>query len=247
MLDDPDALFDLVKGSEADEIAQEMARLFVDTGAIKFGKFPLKYGRATPYILDPNLLSQGCHGFDIGRPYAKTIDRVFGPSVTVLYAASPRALPFATLAAWYYGTLANPMCSWACPTSPAGPANSPSVIFGAQPTSNSNVVIIDDVFTSGVAVREAVSRLKILGANILGVCALVDRKEKSKQGRWMTEEIRHDTGVKVVACAAINDVVKHIPEAVLPAERRATILGTLGASAQIVIEPENPRGSTLPD
>lgn len=75
------------------------------------------------------------------------------------------------------------------------------------------IVIIDDVLTSGKAVREAIDILKASPeAKLVGIVQLVDRQEKgqSGSGKSTVQEVEEEFGVPVEPIIGLDDIVKYL-------------------------------------
>ena len=87
------------------------------------------------------------------------------------------------------------------------------------------VVIIDDVMTSGKAIREAISIIKSQGGTLVGIIVALDREEKmpsqsEKEGKGddgsprgsAIGEVKRETGVPVLAILTLTDIVAGMKE-----------------------------------
>lgn len=75
------------------------------------------------------------------------------------------------------------------------------------------IVIIDDVLTSGKAIREAIDILKASPeAKLVGIVQLVDRQEKgqSGSGKSTVQEVEEEFGVPVEPIIGLDDIVKYL-------------------------------------
>lgn len=80
------------------------------------------------------------------------------------------------------------------------------------------IVIIDDVLTSGKAIREAIDILKASPeAKLVGIVQLVDRQEKGQNGRGQSgsgkstvQEVEEEFGVPVEPIIGLDDIVKYL-------------------------------------
>ena len=70
--------------------------------------------------------------------------------------------------------------------------------------------MIDDVLTSGKAIRESAELILETGASIEGVLIALDRKERAKSGKSAVEELEDELNVPVHSLASINDVIDYL-------------------------------------
>ena len=82
------------------------------------------------------------------------------------------------------------------------------MIVGAPITTDSKVVIVDDVMTAGTALRESLQLLKGLGnPKISGVLIAVDRMEKGQGEKSATQEVKAEFGIEVFSIVTIEEIV----------------------------------------
>lgn len=74
------------------------------------------------------------------------------------------------------------------------------------------IVIIDDVLTSGKAIREAIQIIKAAPeAELVGIAQLVDRQERGQQGtRSTVQEVEEEFGVPVEAVLRMEDIMAYM-------------------------------------
>jgi orotate phosphoribosyltransferase len=77
------------------------------------------------------------------------------------------------------------------------------------------IVIIDDVLTSGKAVREAIQIIQDAPeATLVGIVQLVDRQERGQgeSGKSSVQEVEEDFGVPVEPIIGMNDIMVYLEE-----------------------------------
>lgn len=75
------------------------------------------------------------------------------------------------------------------------------------------IVIIDDVMTSGKAIREAIDIIdKHPDATLVGIVQLVDRAERGKgdDGRGTVQEVEDEFKVPVEAIVNVEDIMRYL-------------------------------------
>jgi orotate phosphoribosyltransferase len=203
--------------AEHDEVVLELMQLLLARSAIRFGKFPLRSGKMSGYYVDAGTLCAGHDMYTVGRALAITIRHHFGEDVDVIFAAGQDALPVAVLATQYYALLVGYPAEWGY-VRPLD-LNVPPQTLGGFLGENRKAVIIDDVLTSGSSIRCAVDTVRATGATVVGVCTLLDRREREK-GKHVSSNLARDLGTKVVTCATIGEISKKLPESAFTPEQR---------------------------
>ncbi|MBQ8786656.1 MAG: orotate phosphoribosyltransferase, partial [Oscillospiraceae bacterium] len=91
------------------------------------------------------------------------------------------------------------------------------MFIGKQLVDGEKVVIIDDVMTSGKALRESMPKLKSAAdVNVTGMVITVDRMEKGQGDMSAVQEVKRDFGIDVYSIVTIADIIEAIENDVVP-------------------------------
>ena len=133
----------------------DFIHFLVRAEALKFGTFTLKSGRIAPYFLNAGCFNTGETLHLLGRFYAQALldnklecDTIFGPA----YKGIPLAV--ATCNVLYSDFQKNVSYAFNRKEVKDHGADVGKVMVGASLTTESKVVLIDDVITAGTAIRE---------------------------------------------------------------------------------------------
>lgn len=144
----------------------------------------------------------------LGAAYAKAIaqadlrpDLVFGPA----YKGVPLAV--ATSMAWAQSGDDLPYCFDRKEAKDHGEGG---MFVGTTPAGGQRVVLVDDVITSGISIRESVAKLKAAApVEIAGVVVAVDRQEVSDGAtKSSVQALQDELGVPVCSIVTIRDIVE---------------------------------------
>lgn len=182
-------------------------REFVDfairVGALRFGAFKTKAGRASPYFFNAGLFNDGARLRELAHFYARAamdsgiaFDMVFGPAYKGIALACATSMAMAE-----FGRIV-PYAFNRKETKDHGEGG---VVVGAPLAGR--VLIIDDVMSAGTSVRESVSLILEAGARLAGVIVALDRQEKGTGSQSAAQEIRRAYGMPVTAIASLDDVL----------------------------------------
>jgi len=195
---------------------ESFIKFMVESGVLTFGEFTLKSGRKAPYFINAGNYKTGAQLAKLGEYYAECIkdnnidiDTLFGPA----YKGIPLAVS-ATVALFNkFGTSVN-YCFDRKEVKDHGEGGS---FVGRALTDNEKVVIIDDVMTSGKALREVLPKLKSAAdVNVTGMIITVDRMEKALDSdKSAVQSAYEEFGVKVYSIVTIKDIIKAIEEGVI--------------------------------
>lgn len=195
---------------------EKFVKFMVDSGVLTFGEFTLKSGRKSPYFMNSGNYNTGAQLAKLGEFYAECIhdngikfETLFGPA----YKGIPLAVATATALFNKFGIDVN----YSFDRKEAKDHGEGGVIVGKQLTDKEKVVIIEDVMTSGKALREVLPKLK--AAADVDVTAMViqcDRMEKGLQTDLSAvQEVSREFGIRIYSIVNINDIIAAIESGVI--------------------------------
>ncbi|KAG6853253.1 hypothetical protein C0991_005711 [Blastosporella zonata] len=159
----------------------------MSVNALKFGSFTLKSGRISPYFFNAGLLSTGPILAALSGAYAATIAGALTsssnplPKFDVLFGPAYKGIPFAASTALVLYTQHDISVGFAYDRKEAKDHGEGGVMVGV-PVAGKRVVILDDVMTSGKAVRGAIETVQKAGGQVVGVVQALDREEVGQDG-----------------------------------------------------------------
>tara|TARA_Y100001970_G_scaffold134945_1_gene166107 strand:- start:3623 stop:4249 length:627 start_codon:yes stop_codon:yes gene_type:complete len=177
---------------------EKFLNLAIESGAFKLGNFTLKSGRNSPYFFNSASFLQNGNLEELTEIMAEKIkdsginfDMIFGPAYKGIFLGSLLA-----------AKLKKPVCFNRKEVKDHGEGGS---IIGAKP--EGKVLIIDDVISSGMAVREALNILAIYDVQIAGALVALDRQEKGKYSDLMASaELRKD-GINIYEIISLDGLL----------------------------------------
>lgn len=183
--------------------------LLVEYEVLRFGDFTLKSGRRSPYFVNAGQLRTGDAIGRLGQAYADVVvqrgiacDLVFGPS----YKGVPLAVATAIALAGKGLDV-----GFSFDRKEQKDHGEGGVFVGTVPTDGMKVVVVDDVITSGLSIREAVSLLRgAARVTVEAVVVAVDRQERGRTSRSTLVELQDELGVPVLPVVTIREVVEHL-------------------------------------
>ncbi|KAF5318423.1 hypothetical protein D9619_010925 [Psilocybe cf. subviscida] len=163
----------------------ELIKHAMSVDALKFGSFTLKSGRVSPYFFNAGLLCTGPILAALSAAYAATIARALTeqtmPAFDVLFGPAYKGIPFASTAALVLYTQHQIAVGFAYDRKEVKDHGEGGKMVGV-PVQGRRVVILDDVMTSGKAIREAITNVRQHGGEIVGVVQALDREEVGQDG-----------------------------------------------------------------
>jgi orotate phosphoribosyltransferase len=176
--------------------------LALKANALKFGNFTLKSGRKSPYFFNAAAFIE--HGAldELAEILVAKIkdsnlkfDMIFGPAYKGIFLGS------------ILGTKLSedrniPICFNRKEVKDHGEGGS---LIGAIP--KGNVLIIDDVVSSGLAIREALTVLESYDVNISGALVTLDRQEKGQKTNLMASSELKTKGLDIFSIISLDDLL----------------------------------------
>lgn len=195
---------------------EEFIRFMVDNGVLKFGEFTLKSGRIAPYFINTGNYRTGKQLAKLGEYYAACIhdnglqaETLVGPA----YKGIPLSVATAVATYHKYGTEFN-YCFDRKEVKDHGEGG---LFVGKQLTDGEKVIIIEDVMTSGKALREILPKLEAAAkVDVVGMIISVDRREKGLTGDLSAvEEAKKQFGIDVYSVVTMDDIISAIEKGVV--------------------------------
>ena len=195
---------------------ENFIRFMVDCGVLTFGDFTLKSGRKAPYFVNTGNYKTGAQLAKLGEFYAECIkdnnieaQTLFGPA----YKGIPLAVSAAVALYNKYGM----EVSYCFDRKEVKDHGEGGMFVGKKLEDDEKVVIIEDVMTSGKALREVMPKLTgSANVNVTAMVITVDRMEKALDSDLSAvDQAYKDFGVKVYSIVNINDIIEAIKNGIV--------------------------------
>ncbi|MDE5738418.1 MAG: orotate phosphoribosyltransferase [Oscillospiraceae bacterium] len=187
----------------------------VDCGVLTFGEFTLKSGRIAPYFINCGNYKTGTQLAKLGKYYAECIHANQIP-VETLFGPAYKGIPLAVSAVVALSNKFGIDVSYCFDRKEAKDHGEGGMFVGKKLTDNEKVVIIDDVMTSGKALRESMPKLKsAANVNVTGMVITVDRMEKGTGELSAVQEVKQEFGVTVYPIVTMLDIIDAIQKEII--------------------------------
>ena len=195
---------------------ENFIRFMVDCGVLTFGDFTLKSGRKAPYFVNTGNYKTGAQLAKLGEFYAECI-KENNIEVQTLFGPAYKGIPLAVSASVALYNKYGMEVSYCFDRKEVKDHGEGGMFVGKKLGDGEKVVIIEDVMTSGKALREVMP--KLTGAANVDVTAMVitvDRMEKALDSDLSAvDQAYKDFGVKVYSIVNINDIIDAIRNGVV--------------------------------
>ena len=195
---------------------EEFIRFLAECGVLKFGTFKLKSGRIAPYFLNAGEYKTGAQIKRLGEFYAACI-RENDLDVQTLFGPAYKGVPLAISAAVAMYEKYGRDVSFCFDRKEVKDHGEGGMFVGKQPQDGEKIVIIEDVMTSGKALKEVLPKLRgAANVNITGMVITVDRMEKALGSeKSAVQQAWDEEGVRVCSIVTIRDIIDALEEGII--------------------------------
>ena len=195
---------------------REFIEFLQGAGVLKFGDFTAKSGRKIPYFVNAGMIKTGDQITKMGEFYAKAYFDKLGKKQAVLYGPAYKGISLSISAAVALSRngLNVPFFFNRKEVKDHGEGG---LFVGKQLVDGEKVIIIEDVMTSGKALREILPKLEAAAnVQVVGMIISVDRQEKALNSELSAvSEAKKEFGIDVYSVVTMNDIIAAIEEGVV--------------------------------
>ena len=206
---------------------QRFIKFMVENEVLLFGDFTLKSGRKAPYFINAGKYRTGTQIAQLGEYYAEcylehgvSVKTLVGPAykgiplavATAIYKGIPLAVATAIALAKNHGVDVG-FCFDRKEVKDHGEGG---LFVGQKLEDGDKVCIIEDVMTSGKALREILPKLEEEAkVDVEAMIISVDRQEKGTGEKSAVREAFDEYGIRVYSIVTMEDIIAAIEEGVI--------------------------------
>jgi orotate phosphoribosyltransferase len=189
---------------------EEFIEFLIECDALKFGEFELKSGRIAPYFINTGMFDTGRKIKKLGFFYAKAMQEHFADDFEGIYGPAYKGIPLCISAAQALSDMGIER-GYVFNRKEAKTYADKSLVVGMPLTSQTRLILVDDVITSGKAIRESLVTLKSCNDPVVkGIIISVNREEKGKTDKNALKEVEHTLGIPIYSIVTITDIKKYL-------------------------------------
>ncbi|MBT3487409.1 MAG: orotate phosphoribosyltransferase [Desulfobacula sp.] len=189
---------------------EEFIEFLVECNALRFGEFELKSGRIAPYFINTGMFDTGLKIKKLGTFYAKAVQEHFFDNFDGIYGPAYKGIPLCISAAQALSDMGVDK-GYVFNRKEAKTYADKSLVVGMPLTKSSRLILVDDVITSGKAIRESLEVLKSCNNPVVkGIIISVNRQEKGKTEKNALKEVEEILGIPIHAVVSITDIKKYL-------------------------------------
>ena len=195
---------------------EEFIKFMTECGVLTFGDFTLKSGRKAPYFINTGNYKTGAQLCRLGEYYAQCITE-HGLKADVLFGPAYKGIPLAAAAAIALYKEHGVEVGYAYDRKEVKDHGEGGMIVGSKLSDGTKVVLIEDVMTSGKALREVYPKLKsVADVDIAGMIITVDRQEKGlNSDKSAVQEVKAEFGIDVYSIVTVSDIIAAIESGIV--------------------------------
>ncbi len=194
---------------------QRFIRFMVENEVLLFGDFTLKSGRKAPYFINAGKYRTGTQIAALGEYYAECYlahkvqaKTLVGPA----YKGIPLAVATSIALAKNHGVDVG-FCFDRKEVKDHGEGG---MFVGAQLAAGDDVCLVEDVMTSGKALREILPKLRQeADVNVTAMLISVDRQERGTGEKSAVQEAFDEFGIRVYSIVTMQDIIDAIEQGVI--------------------------------
>ena len=186
---------------------ESFIRFLVDCNALKFGEVQLKSGRIAPYFINTGMFDTGRKITHLGTHYARAVRRHFSSGFEGIYGPAYKGIPLCVSTAMALADMGHDT-GYVFNRKEAKTYADKSSTVGMALDAGTRLILVDDVITSGKAIRESLEILKTSGnPQVKGIVISVDRQEKGISEKNALTEVAQTLSIPIFAIVTLADII----------------------------------------
>jgi orotate phosphoribosyltransferase len=189
---------------------EEFIEFLIECNALKFGEFELKSGRIAPYFINTGMFDSGMKIKKLGFFYAKALQEHFLDNFDGIYGPAYKGIPLCISTAQALWDMGKDR-GYVFNRKEAKTYADKSLVVGMPLNSKTRLILVDDVITSGKAIRESLEILKSCdNPQVKGIIISVNREEKGKTDKNALKEVEQLLGIPIYSIVTITDITNYL-------------------------------------
>lgn len=194
---------------------QRFIRFMVENEVLCFGDFTLKSGRKAPYFINAGKYRTGAQIAALGEYYAECLLE-HGVKAQTLIGPAYKGIPLSVATSIALAKNHGVDIGFCFDRKEVKDHGEGGLFVGQALKDGDKVAIIEDVMTSGKALREILPKIKQeADVQVEAMIISVDRQEKGTGEKSAVEEAFDEFGIKVYSIVTMQDIISAIEEGII--------------------------------
>lgn len=194
---------------------QRFIQFMVENEVLLFGDFTLKSGRKAPYFINAGKYRTGTQIAQLGEYYAECFTE-HGVDAKTLIGPAYKGIPLAVATAIALAAHHGKDVGFCFDRKEVKDHGEGGMFVGQRLCDGDKVAIIEDVMTSGKALREILPKIEQEAkVKVEAMIISVDRQEKGTGDKSAVAEAYDTFGIKVYSIVTMQDIIDAIEEGVI--------------------------------
>lgn len=195
---------------------KDFLKFMVENQALTFGDFTLKSGRRAPYFINSGKYRTGEQIARLGEYYASCFIE-HGVKAKTLIGPAYKGIPLAVATAIALHRNHGLNLGFCFDRKEVKDHGEGGLFVGEELSDGDDVCLIEDVMTSGKALREILPKIaQEAKVNVNAMIISVDRMEKGTGEKSAKQEALEEFGIRVFSVVTMEEIIKGIEEGVIP-------------------------------
>ena len=195
---------------------KEFIKFMVENEVLCFGNFTLKSGRKAPYFINTGKYRTGRQIARLGEYYASAYTE-HGINAEILFGPAYKGIPLSVATSNALANNHGVDVGFCFDRKEVKDHGEGGMFVGTQLKDGDRIAIVEDVMTSGTALREVLPKIKgAADVKIEAMLLSVDRMERGQEsGKTAAQEAYDEFGIKVYSIVTVRDVIEAIETGVV--------------------------------
>ena len=191
---------------------KQFIEFMMSADVLRFGSFVTKSGRNTPYFVNTGNYKTGGQIGKLGEFYASLIRETVGDQFTAMFGPAYKGIPLATTTSAALDRLYQIDKPFLFNRKEVKDHGEGGNLVGYQPKDGDKIIVIEDVITSGAALRETMPILMAAAkVQVTDMFISVNRCEVGKNGqKTAIMEVKEEFGMDVHAIVTVRDIREYL-------------------------------------
>lgn len=176
---------------------------------LRFGEFTLKSGRVSPYFFNAGLFNTSQTLAKLGGFYADAIENS-GIQYDMLFGPAYKGIPLVSTTAVALAHNYDKDVPFAFNRKEVKGHGEGGLMVGAP--LQGKVIIIDDVISAGVTIREIIPLIQEAGAQVAAIAISVDRQERGQGELSASQEVEQDMNIPVINVVGLEHIIEYLTD-----------------------------------